>query len=66
MGYMVGNWVTAHLASGDQPAIVTRVNEDQSVSLTIFAVGEMVYRDNVKPYVWEDGDEEADKVGFFS
>lgn len=63
---MVGNWVTAHLASGDAPALVTRANADGSASLTIFAVGEELHRDNVREYVPEDGDEDSDKIGYWS
>lgn len=66
MELSAGTWVTAHLASGNQPAVVTRGNVDGSASLTIFAVGEVLFRDNVKRYVYEEGDEESDKVGYFS
>ena len=59
-------WVIAHLRSGDAPALVTRVNPNNSVSLTIFTPGEVIHRDNVQPYVYEDGDEDEDKVGFFT
>lgn len=63
---VVGYWVVAHLASGDQPAIVTRVNVDGTASLTIFAVGDIIHRDNVGEYVPEADDEPEDKVGYWS
>lgn len=66
MAKKIGDWVTAHLAVGDAPAIVTRFNQDESVSLTIFSVGTIIHRDNVKEYVFEAGDEPEDKVGFYS
>lgn len=62
----MGDWVTAHLGSGDAPALVTRVNVDDTVSLTVFAVGEVVHRDNVAEYVPEPDDEDVDKVGYWS
>lgn len=61
-----GTWVTAHMASGDQPAVVTRGNPDGSASLTIFGVGEMVFRDNVHRYEFDEDDLPEDKIGFFS
>lgn len=62
----VGEWVTAHLAVGDAPALVTRTNDDNTVSLTVFAVAQIIYRDNVAMYEFEDGDEDEDKVGYWS
>lgn len=63
---MVGNWVTAHLGSGDAPALVTRANADGTASLTIFTVGDILYRDNVSGYEPEPDDEEQDKIGYWS
>lgn len=61
-----GQWVTAHLKSGDYPAVVTRANVDESVSITVFKPGEMVFADNVGVYVPDEDDEPEDRVGFFS
>lgn len=61
-----GRQVVAHLPDGDHPALVTRVNVDGSLSLTIFLVGDITARDNVREYVYEADDEESDKFGFWS
>ena len=66
MGVAMGSWVTAHLGSGDAPALVTRANPDGTVSISIFVVGDVVYRDNVAMYVPEPDDEDHDKIGYWS
>lgn len=59
-------YVTAHLLSGDFPAIVTRTNQDGSLNLTVFSDSDIVYRNGVSEYVPEADDEDADKIGMWS
>lgn len=61
----LGRQVVMHLASGDAPAIVTRVNPDDSLSLTVFAVQDILFRDNVQQYEFEEGDGDEEKVGYW-
>jgi hypothetical protein len=46
--------------------MVTRVNGDGTMSLTVFLVGETTYRDNVQEYVAEADDSDDEKVGYWS
>jgi hypothetical protein len=62
----MGDFVQAHLNIGTVPAIVTRVNVDGTLSLTCFAPADIVYKDNVRAYVPEADDEDADKIGYWS
>lgn len=57
-------WVIAHLSSGDFPALVTRTYGDGSKSLTIFIVGDIVYRDGVK--ACPAGLDDEEKYGYYS
>lgn len=58
-----GRMVTYHSPAGSQPAMVTRVNVDGTLSLTVFLVGDIVYRDNVPVYEYDPEDEDQDKYG---
>jgi hypothetical protein len=59
-------WVIAHLATGNAPALVTRENEDGTLSLVVFIPGDVLQRHNVPEYIPEADDEPQDKVGFWS
>lgn len=61
-----GEWITAHMRSGDYPAIITRVNTDGTVSLTAFKPGEILHADNILRYVAMEDDEQEDKAGMWS
>lgn len=63
---MQPRYVTAHLLSGDFPAIVTRDNGDGSLNLTVFADGDIVHRNSVSRYIPEPDDDENDKIGMWS
>lgn len=60
----VGEFVTYYSPVSNHTALVTRSNPDRTVSLTIFGIGEIYYRDNVQRV---DGTEESDeeKYGFW-
>lgn len=64
----IGDIVCIWLKSGHAPAMVTRVNVDKTLSLTCFLVNDIVYRDNVHQYVYEQGDEEVEgvKIGYWT
>lgn len=63
----VGRQVVFHATTGDHPAMVTRANPDGTLSLTVFAVGALLFRDNVRhvPGEVEDSDEVADRYGYW-
>lgn len=63
---MEARFVTAHLLSGDFPALVTQANPDGTLNLTVFANADIVYRLSAVQYVAETDDEEADKIGMWS
>lgn len=64
----IGRMVTMYTnAKPDgSPAVVTRVNVDGTLSLTVFLPGDITYRDGVQEYKWEEGDEDEDKVGYWA
>lgn len=68
MNLAMGDIVQMHLPSGDCPAMVTRVNQDGTLSLTCFIVGDIVHKDNVRMYEPDpDGEDlDEDKYGFWS
>lgn len=59
-------FVVMHLTTGSFPALATRQNADGSMSLTIFAPREILFRDGVMEYKSEAGDEEEDRVGYWT
>lgn len=63
---MQPRFVTAHLLSGDYPAIVTRENDGGTLNITVFADGDLVYRNGVSEYVREPDDDDEDRVGMWS
>lgn len=63
---MQPEYVTAHLASGDFPAIVTSNNPDGTKNLCVFTNTDCVFRMSVGKYVAEVDDTDDDKVGYWS
>jgi hypothetical protein len=59
----LGEMVSYYAPSGECSALVTRVNPDGSCSLTVFTVGEIVYRDMVLRI--DDDMDESERVGFW-
>lgn len=59
-------WVTAHLMSGNYPALVTRENPDGTLNLTVFSDADIVYRTSASRYVPEPDDDDNDKIGMWS
>jgi hypothetical protein len=66
VGVTLGDVVCMWTKQGMSPAMVTRVNGDGTMSLTVFLVGETTYRDNVQEYVAEADDSDDEKVGYWS
>lgn len=63
---MTPRWVTAHLQSGNFPALVTQANPDGTLNLAVFTNTDTIYRQMVTQYVPETDDDEADKIGMWS
>lgn len=59
-------WVTAHLASGDFPALVVRSNPDGSKNVQVFTDTEMIGRMSMQEYLPDPDDDEDTKVGMWS
>lgn len=63
---MTPRFVTAHLLSGDFPALVTQANPDSTLNLTVFTNGDIVYRNSATRYVPEPDDTDDDKIGMWT
>lgn len=59
-------FVTAHLLSGDFPALVTQDNGAAGLNLAVFTNAEVIHRMNVQQYVPEADDTEDDRIGMWS
>lgn len=62
----MGRQVVVHTPTGDHVAIVTRVNPNATLCLTVLAPGDIFYRNDVQEYVPEPDDEDEDKFGKWS
>lgn len=63
---MEPRFVTAHTQAGDYPAIVTRVNPDNTLNLCVFTDADVIHRMSVAEYEPDPDDLDEDKIGFWS
>jgi hypothetical protein len=63
---MEPQFVTAHLQTGDYPAVVTRANPDGTLNLAIFSDGGVVHRMGVSRYEPDPDDVDEDKIGYWT
>lgn len=64
-----GRMVTMHTSAGSFPAVVTRVNPNDSLNLTVFTSGDILYRFDVEQWAGDEENEgevdEVEKVGYW-